>query len=73
MTILTVAEISKEYDIPRHTLYSAIREGRLPTLKRSGHTILLEREAVENFVKDYEQRHPARPASGSQETDNGDE
>ena len=62
MTILTVAEISKEYDIPRHTLYSAIREGRLPTLKRSGHTILLEREAVENFVKDYEQRHPARPA-----------
>ena len=67
MTILTVAEVSKEYNIPRHTLYSAIRENRLPTLKRSGHTILLTREAVEEFVKDYKQRHPARPASGQQE------
>ena len=69
MTILTVAEVSAEYNIPRPTLYSAIREGRLPTFRRSGITILLTREAVEEFVKDYEQRHPARPVSGQGDDD----
>jgi excisionase family DNA binding protein len=66
MTILTVAEVSKEYNIPRQTLYSAIREGRLETLRRSGATILLMREAVETFVNTYEERQSTRPQQAGQ-------
>jgi len=58
MEILTIPAAAERYEIPAPTIYSAVREGRLEAQKMGG-TWLIEREILEQFVKQWKPRGKA--------------
>ena len=78
--VLTATEAARLWELSDSTIRRACLEGRL-NCRKSGATWLVDKDEMYRVYGDppleseaeLEQRHPARPASGQQETGNGDE